>query len=240
MADTFVQNESIETVIQRYMTTPDEKSAGRGILVNGLMSVFVSVAFYMIGTGLYTFYKTHPAELDVTMGQSDGLFPFFMMSQMPAGIAGVLIAAIFAATMSTISSNINSVSTAFSIDFYKRFRSHTSDGRLLAVARWASVVSGLIGLVMALFMATWDIQSLLDYFNTILGLLTSGLGGLFFLAVFLPRVKGGAALTGFITGEAVVMWMSCCTEASIFLFGATGVVVSVVVGWVLSLTGNKK
>ena len=108
------------------------------------------------------------------------------------------------------------------------------------VARCASVVSGLIGLVMALFMATWDIQSLLDYFNTILGLLTSGLGGLFFLAVFLPRVKGGAALTGFITGEAVVMWMSCCTEASIFLFGATGVAVSVVVGWLLSLTGNKK
>ena len=240
LANNLISYTSDQTVIQRYMTTPDEKSAGRGILVNGLMSVFVSVAFYMIGTGLYTFYKTHPAELDVTMGQSDALFPFFMMSQMPAGIAGVLIAAIFAATMSTISSNINSVSTAFSIDFYKRFRSHTSDTKLLAVARWTSVVSGLVGLAMALFMATWDIQSLLDYFNTILGLLTSGLGGLFFLAVFLPRVKGGAALTGFITGEAVVMWMSCCTEASIFLFGATGVVVSVVVGWVLSLTGNKK
>ena len=240
LANNLISYTSDQTVIQRYMTTPDEKSAGRGILVNGLMSVFVSVAFYMIGTGLYTFYKTQPAELDVTMGQSDALFPFFMMSQMPAGIAGVLIAAIFAATMSTISSNINSVSTAFSIDFYKRFRSHTSDTKLLAVARWTSVVSGLVGLAMALFMATWDIQSLLDYFNTILGLLTSGLGGLFFLAVFLPRVKGGAALTGFITGEAVVMWMSCCTEASIFLFGATGVVVSVVVGWLLSLTGNKK
>ena len=240
LANNLISYTSDQTVIQRYMTTPDEKSAGRGILVNGLMSVFVSVAFYMIGTGLYTFYKTHPAELDVTMGQSDALFPFFMMSQMPAGIAGVLIAAIFAATMSTISSNINSVSTAFSIDFYKRFRSHTSDTKLLVVARWTSVVSGLVGLAMALFMATWDIQSLLDYFNTILGLLTSGLGGLFFLAVFLPRVRGGAALTGFITGEAVVMWMSCCTEASIFLFGATGVLVSVVVGWLLSLIGNKK
>ena len=240
LANNLISYTSDQTVIQRYMTTPDEKSAGRGILVNGLMSVFVSVAFYMIGTGLYTFYKTHPAELDVTMGQSDALFPFFMMSQMPAGIAGVLIAAIFAATMSTISSNINSISTAFSIDFYKRFRRHTGDARLLVVARWASVVSGMVGLAMALFMATWDIQSLLDYFNTILGLLTSGLGGLFFLAVFLPRVKGKAALTGFLVGEAVVMWMSCCTDASLFLFGATGVVVSVVVGWLLSLAGNRK
>lgn len=238
LANNLISYTSDQTVIQRYMTTPDEKSAGRGILVNGLMGVFVSVAFYMIGTGLYTFYKTHPAELDVTMGQSDAIFPFFMMSQMPTGIAGMLIAAIFAATMSTISSNINSVSTAFSIDFYKRFRSHTSDAHLLVVARWTSVVSGLIGLVVALFMATWDIQSLLDYFNTILGLLTSGLGGLFFLAVFLPKVKGGAALAGFIIGEAVVMWMSCCTDASLFLFGATGVVVSVCTGWILSLIGN--
>lgn len=240
LANNLISYTSDQTVIQRYMTTPDEKSAGRGILVNGLMSVFVSVAFYMIGTGLYTFYKTHPAELDVTMSQADAIFPFFMMSQMPAGVAGVLIAAIFAATMSTISSNINSVSTAFSIDFFKRFRSNTSDSQLLTVARWASVVSGLTGLVLALFMATWNIQSMLDYFNTILGLLTSGLGGLFFMAVFMPRVKGFAALTGFVVGELVVLWMSLYTDANIFLFGATGVVVSILVGGLLSLVRREK
>ncbi len=235
LANNLISYTSDQTVIQRYLTTPDEKSAGRGILVNGIMSVFVSVAFYMIGTGLYTFYKTHPAELDVTMSQSDAIFPFFMMSQMPAGIAGMLIAAIFAATMSTISSNINSVSTAFSIDFYQRFRPATSDSKLLNVARVSSMVSGLIGLLLALLMATWNIQSLLDYFNTILGLLTSGLGGLFFMAVFMPRVKGYAALLGFILGEAVVFWMAYCTDASLFLYGATGMVVSVLVAWVLSI-----
>lgn len=235
IANNLISYTSDQTVIQRYLTTPDEKSAGRGILVNGVMSVFVSVAFYMIGTGLYTFYKTHPAELDMTMSQADAIFPFFMMSQMPAGIAGVLIAAIFAATMSTISSNINSVSTAFSIDFFKRFRKSTTDSQLLVVARWASVVSGLIGLGIALLMATWNIQSLLDYFNTILGLLTSGLGGLFFMAVFMPRVKGYAALVGFLAGEAVVFWMNFYTDANLFLFGATGIVVSVIVAWVLSL-----
>ena len=235
LANNLISYTSDQTVIQRYLTTPDEKSAGRGIMVNGLMSVFVSVAFYMIGTGLYTFYKTHPAELDVTMTQSDAIFPFFMMSQMPAGVAGVLIAAIFAATMSTISSNINSVSTSFSIDFYKRFRPSTSDTQLLRVARISSMVSGLTGLVIALLMVTWNIQSLLDYFNTILGLLTSGLGGLFFMAVFMPRVKGYAALVGFIAGEAVVFWMNWCTDANLFLFGATGMVVSVLVAWLLSI-----
>lgn len=235
LANNLISYTSDQTVIQRYLTTPDEKSAGRGILVNGLMSVFVSVAFYMIGTGLYTFYKTHPVELDVTMGQSDAIFPFFMMSQMPAGVAGALIAAIFAATMSTISSNINSVATAFSIDFWKRFRPTTSDSQLVVVARWASVVSGMVGLLLALFMATWNIQSFLDFFNEALGLLTSGLGGLFFIAVFMKRVKGYAALTGFIAGEAVVFWMSEYTSANFLLFGAIGIAVSIAVAWLLSI-----
>ncbi|MBP3710865.1 MAG: sodium/solute symporter [Bacteroidaceae bacterium] len=234
IANNLISYTSDQTVIQRYMTTKDEKSAGRSILVNGFMSVFISVAFYFIGTGLYTFYKTHPQSLDITMQHADAIFPYFMMSQMPAGIAGLLIAAIFAATMSTISSNINSVSTAFSVDFVQRFRPRTTDAALLRVARWTCVVSGLIGLGIALLMATWDIASLLDYFNTILGLLTSGLGGLFVMAVFFPRIKGRAALTGFIAGELVVFLMYLYTDVNFFLFGATGIVVSVLVALMLS------
>ena len=235
LANNLISYTSDQTVIQRYLTTPDEKAAGRGILVNGVMSVFVSVAFYMIGTGLYTFYKTHPAELDITMGQSDAIFPFFMMSQMPAGIAGALIAAIFAATMSTISSNINSVATAFSIDFWKRFRPSTTDSQLVVVARWGSIVSGMIGLLLALLMATWNIQSFLDFFNEVLGLLTSGLGGLFFIAVFMKRVKGYAALAGFVAGEIVVFLMSEYTDANFLLYGAIGMAVSIVAAWLLSI-----
>ncbi|MBO7470476.1 MAG: sodium/solute symporter [Bacteroidaceae bacterium] len=236
IANNLISYTSDQTVIQRYMTTKDEKSAGRSILVNGFMSVFISVAFYFIGTGLYTFYKTHPSSLDITMQQGDAIFPYFMMSQMPAGIAGLLIAAIFAATMSTISSNINSVSTAFSVDFIQRFRPSIKDSTLLRVARWTCIVSGLMGLGIALLMATWDIASLLDYFNTILGLLTSGLGGLFVMAVFFPRIKGRAALTGFIAGELVVFLMYLYTDVNFFLFGATGIVVSVIVSLTLSLS----
>ena len=239
LANNLISYTSDQTVIQRYMTTKDEKSAGRSILVNGFMSVFISVAFYFIGTGLYTFYKTHPASLDITMQQGDAIFPFFMMSQMPAGIAGLLIAAIFAATMSTISSNINSVSTAFSVDFIQRFRPSIKDAALLRVARWTCIVSGMIGLVIALLMATWDIASLLDYFNTILGLLTSGLGGLFFVAVFMPRVRGYAGLIGFIAGEVTVFMIKTFTEANVFTFGLIGIVVSVFVAWIVSFVTKK-
>ncbi len=234
IANNLISYTSDQTVIQRYMTTKDEKSAGRSILVNSFMSVCISVAFYFIGTGLYTFYKTHPQSLDITTAHADAIFPYFMMSQMPAGLAGLLIAAIFAATMSTISSNINSVSTAFSVDFIQRFRPKTSDVALLRTARWTCVVSGLIGLGIALLMATWDIASLLDYFNTILGLLTSGLGGLFVMAVFFPCIKGRAALTGFIAGEAAVFLMWLLTDVNFFLFGAAGIVVSVITALMLS------
>lgn len=235
LANNLISYTSDQTVIQRYLTTKDERSAGRSIMMNGIMSVVISVAFYAIGTGLYTFYKTHPAALDVTMAKGDAILPFFMMSQMPSGVAGLLIAAIFAATMSTISSNINSIATAFSIDFYRRFRRSASDASVVRVARRACVVSGLIGLGLALVMVTWNILSLLDYFNTILGLLSSGLGGLFLMGIFMPRIDGRAALVGFLSGTAAVFALQAYTEVTFLIFGFVGMAVSVVVGLAASL-----
>lgn len=234
MANNLISYTSDQTVIQRYLTTRDEAAARRSILLNGVMSVVVSVAFFAIGTGLYTFYKTHPAELDFTMAKADTIFPFFMMSQLPAGVAGLLIAAIFAATMSTISSNINSVATAFSIDFYKRFRPSASDGQMLRVARRACIVSGIVGMGIALLMATWNILSLLDFFQEILGLLSSGLGGLFLMGIFFPRIGGRSALVGFVCGVGAVFLTRYLTDASFLLYGFIGMAVSVIVGLISS------
>ena len=240
MANNLISYTSDQTVIQRYLTTKDERSARQSILMNGIMSVFISVAFFAIGAGLYTFFKTHPAELDFTMQKTDTIFPFFMMSQLPAGVAGLLIAAIFAATMSTISSNINSVATAFSVDFFKRWKPAASDKTMLQVARRACVVSGIIGMGIALLMATWEILSLLDFFQEILGLLSSGLGGLFLMGIFFPRIGGKAALMGFCSGVLAVFLLKYCTETSFLLYGFIGMLVSVVVGWLLSIVLNEK
>ena len=237
LANNLVSYTSDQTVIQRYLTTSDEKSAARGILTNGLMSVVVTIAFFTIGTGLYTFFKTHPAELDFTMAKGDAIFPFFMMSQMPQGVAGLLIAAIFAATMSTIASNINSVSTAFTVDLWSKIK---GDGKAVSVktARIAGIIAGVLGMGIAWLMATVDIQSLLDYFNTILGLLSGAIGGLFLMGIFFPRIGSGAAITGFLCGTATVLYMNFFTQANFLLFGFVSMLVSVVVGWLLSL-GNK-
>ena len=234
IANNLISYTSDQTVIQRYLTTKDEAGARHSILLNGFMSVFVSIAFFAIGAGLFTFFKTHPAELDFTMAKGDTIFPFFMMSQLPQGLAGLLIAAIFAATMSTISSNINSVATAFSVDFYKRFCPQATNQQTLRVARRTCIVAGVLGMGIALLMATWEILSLLDFFQEILGLLSSGLGGLFLMGIFFPRIGGRAALVGFVCGVCVVFLTRYLTDTSFLLYGFIGMFASVAVAWVCS------
>ena len=235
LANNLISYTSDQTVIQRYLTTKDEQSAARGILTNGMMSVVVTIAFFTIGTGLYTFYQTHPVATDLTMQKNDAVFPFFMMSQLPAGIAGLLIAAVFAATMSTISSNINSISTAFTVDIWKKARPGISDKTIVRTARIAGVVAGVVGTVIAILMATMNIQSLLDYFNTILGLLSGAVGALFLMGIFFPRIGTRAAFIGFLAGTATVFWMNFYTDANFLFFGFTAIVVSVVVALILSM-----
>lgn len=237
LANNLISYTSDQTVIQRYLTTSDEKSAARGILTNGLMSVVVTIAFFTIGTGLYTFFKTHPAELDITMAKGDAIFPFFMMSQLPAGLAGLLIAAVFAATMSTIASNINSISTAFTVDLWSKAHRQQaqSEGGEVKVARIAGICAGMLGMAIAWLMATVDIQSLLDYFNTILGLLSGAIGGLFLMGIFFPRIGSKAAIIGFLCGTATVLYMNFYTNANFLLFGFVSMLVSVLVALLLSI-----
>ena len=242
LANNLISYTSDQTVIQRYLTTKDERSAARGILTNGLMSVFVTIAFFSIGTGLYTFFKTHPMAMDFTMQKTDAIFPFFMMSQLPAGVAGLLIAAVFAATMSTIASNINSVATAFTVDIYKKFHPHCSDSRQLRIARLMGIVSGQIGMLVAILMAMADIQSLLDYFNTILGLLSGGIGALFLMGIFFDRIGSTAAIIGFLSGTLTVFLLHFYSSVSFLLFGAINLAVSVIValGYSLIFPQQKK
>ena len=240
LANNLISYTSDQTVIQRYLTTKDERSAARSILTNGMMSVIVTIAFFTIGTGLYTFYQTHPTATDLTMQKTDAIFPFFMMSQLPAGIAGLLIAAVFAATMSTISSNINSISTAFTVDIWKKARPNISDKATVRTARVTGIVAGLSGMVIAILMATMNIQSLLDYFNTILGLLSGAVGGLFLMGIFFPRIGARAAFIGFLAGTATVFWMNFYTTANFLLFGFTAIAVSVVVALIFSMIWPEK
>ena len=234
LANTLITYTSDQSVVQRYMTTKDEKATGQSIWLNGILAIPVTIIFFLLGTGLYAYYTSNPEHMSVLNPNIDSVFPQFIVSQMPAGVAGLLIAAIFAAAMSTLSSNINSVSAVITSDFYKVLAQKSGHKRNMAVARWSGIIVGVLGITMALMLATWNIASLWDQFNTFLGLLTAGLGALFVMGIFFPRISGKAALIGVLTGIVILVLVKNNTSLSFLLYGFVGLVASVLLALVFS------
>ncbi len=226
---------SDQTVIQRYLTTKDEKSAGRGIWTNALMCIPGSLIFFGMGTALFAFYKSNPQALNPTLSKADAIFPWYIVTQLPAGVAGLLIAGVFAAAMSSLDSSMNSVATAFTTDFYRRFKPQASDHTCLTLARVVTVVVGVLGTAFALMMAQWGIKSLWDQFATFLGLFGGGLGGLFLLAIFTRRTHGLGAIIGLVASGAVQYLIKTRLSLDPRCLAVTGIVSCVVIGYVASL-----
>lgn len=232
---------SDQCVIQRYIATPDENATKRSIWFNGVMSVFASVIFYGIGTALFTHYHTTPAMMDVTMPKSDSVFPIFMATELPWWLAGLVIAAIFAATISTLSANLSSASTAVVTDFIKRFNPTISGKSQIRAGQICTYIVGLLGIFAALSLARMESRALFDNFQEFIAMLTAGLTGLFFMGVFMPRVKGLAAVIGLTANYIVcfgfkLFWMPFHP----FLLGGIGLVVCILVAWLCSFVIREK
>ncbi|HUS93421.1 MAG TPA: sodium/solute symporter, partial [Phycisphaerae bacterium] len=226
---------SDQTVIQRYLTTKDERSAARGIWTNAVLTVPASLLFFGIGTALFAFYRSRPEALDPNLAQADALFPWYIVTQLPAGVSGLLIAGVFAAAMSSLDSSMNSVATAVTTDFYRRFRPAAPDARCLRLARAVTVVVGLAGMGFALMMARWRIKSLWDQFATYLGLFGGGLGGLFLLAISTRRAHGLGALVGLLVSGGVQFALSRLWPVHPWFYAVTGIVSCFLAGYAASL-----
>ena len=157
-----------------------------------------------------------------------------MMCQLPSGAAGLLIAAVFAAAMSTLSSNINSSTTVMSEDFYAKFKPSCTDQQKVRFAKHSGIIVGGLGILMALALVTFDISSLWDQFNFFLGLLTSGLGGLFMMGIFTERIGTRAAFTGFAGSIIVLLCCSEFTSISSTLYGFLGLISCFLIGYASS------
>jgi len=224
-----------QTVIQRYLTTKNEKDAARGVWTGALLAIPASLIFFGIGTVLYSFYKTHPEALSPVIERADGIFPWYIVTQLPAGVSGLLIAGVFAAAMSSLDSSMNSVATAFTTDFYRRSKPQVSDRQCLSIARIVTVIIGAGGMGLALAMDTWDIESLWQEFNRFIGLFGAGLAGLFLLAVFTRRTSGYGALIGLLCSVGVQYWLQELNCIHGVMFSVTGLVSCFVVGYAASL-----
>ena len=225
---------SDQSVVQKYLTVKDRKGTERGIWLNGLLTIPTTFLFFGIGTALFVFFRQHPDLLNIGMSNTDSIYPHYMMCQLPTGVSGLLIAAVFAAAMSTLSSNINSSTTVMAEDFYAKWKKGVSDRGKVRFARIAGIVVGSLGVAMALALATFDIASLWDQFNFFLGLLTSGLGGLFLMGIAAKRIGTKAALTGFAGSVAILLLIHAFTPLSAILYGFVGLVSSFVIGYLTS------
>lgn len=234
LANQLLAYTSDQSVIQRYITVKDTAGTKKGLWLNGFLSIPIALIFFLIGTALYVFFKQHPEMLSVGMSNTDSIFPHFIMCRLPVGIAGLLIAAIFSAAMSTLSSNINSTATVLTEDFYRRFRKNATDKQAMTFARLSGIVVGGLGLLMAILLATFDIASLWDQFNFFLGLLTSGLGGLFMMGIFTKRIGTRSAIAGFIGSIVILLIFNGYSNVSFLLYGFIGLASCFVIGYLSS------
>ena len=224
-----------QTIVQRYLTTDSEQAARKGVYTNAALTVPASLLFFLLGTALWAFYKFHPQELSMSITDSDAILPWYMSTTLPRGVLGLVIAGLFAAAMSTLSSSMNSAATAFVTDIYRKVRPGRDERHMLATARWATFVLGMAGILFAVVMASWDIKSLWDEFSKFLGILLGGLGGLFLLGLVTRRANATGALCGIVGSIVVQTLVTQHQWVNLLLYSTTGFIACFVIGYVVSL-----
>lgn len=202
---TNLQNYGIDqSYVQRYHTAKNEKEAKFSALFGGYLFIPVSAVFFMIGTGLYAFYKVHPGILPDGV-RADYVFPFFIVNELPVGLTGLLIASIFAAGMSTIATSVTSSSTIILTDYYQRFRKHAGNGERMLVLKLSSVGVGVAGILVAF--AFMSVQSALDAWWALASIFSGGMLGLFLLGYISKKARNFDAVLGVVCGVILVCWI---------------------------------
>lgn len=228
-----------QAVVQRYMTTPDQKLAARAIWTNAILSVLATLIFFGMGTALWAFYQSNPGQLDPTI-TTDQIFPLFIATQMPVGLAGLIIAGVFAAAQSTVSTSMNSTATIVVTDFMRPFDLCKDEQGYLRAARVMTVLFGILGTGFALVFINPEIKSLFDEFLKVIGLFMGVLGGLFVLGVTTTRATGAGALLGAVVGAATMFSLWKYTKVTGYIYTTSGITTCFVVGYLSSLVMGEK
>jgi SSS family transporter len=223
-----------QAVVQRYMTTPDQRRAARSIWTNAIMTIPATLLFFGMGTALFAFYRTHPGRLDPTI-TTDQIFPLFIALELPIGLSGLIVAGIFAAAQSTVSTSMNSTATTVVTDFLRPFNACRTEAGYLWSARALTFLMGVAGTLLGLVFVDPEIRSLFDAFLMIIGLFMGVLGGLFALGVLTRRANAFGALTGALVGAAVMILIWRLTKVNGYLYTAIGITTCFVVGYLASL-----
>lgn len=189
--------------VQRYVSCADVAS-GRKAALLGWFTGFVGVAATLfLGVLLFSFYSLNPGTLpeEVT---GDQILPFFVVNQVPTGAAGLLVAAIFAAAMSSIDSALHALSTCVTVDFYQRFgRRDRSEAHYLKFSQLLIAAWGIVGILLAFYVGSVE-ESLLPFLVKYTALFLGPLLGVFLMGTLIPRVNANGAFFGTVAAAAIL------------------------------------
>ncbi|TCP25573.1 SSS family solute:Na+ symporter [Scopulibacillus darangshiensis] len=229
---------SSQDMVQRYLTTTDLKQMNKMTILNGVLSLGTATMFFFIGTALYVFYKQMGGEMPT--GKPDLIFANYIVGQLPAGISGLLIAGLFAAGQSTLSTGLNSVATSWTLDIQKVMKPDMSDEAGTRIAKIVTLVVGIFSILFAIVLAYSDVGSAYQWFNGLMGLVLGIIGGTFTLGVMTKKANAKGALTGFIVTTIIAIYVSYFTDTTLWAYSLINLVSSLVFGYLFSLIFQEK
>jgi Na+/proline symporter len=224
---------SDQSVVQRYLTTRNEKETAKALWADVAVSIPWAMAVFGLGTVLYVFYKTNPQLIDPMLA-NDEIVPFFIGQNLPSGISGIIIAGIFAASMSSVDSSIHSSTTVIMRDFLHRRTSSKTELRKVALARWITGGLGLMGTLIAIVMTFFDINSVWDVVLEFAGLFAGAMTGVFILGIFSTRANGTGAVVGTLSSAVILLLVKNFTSLHFFLYSGIGIISCVLIGYFAS------
>lgn len=230
----FMTFASDQATAQRVLATP-MADVRKFAYLTGFNAVLVAFVAGAVGIFLFAFYKTSPEYLSPVM-KNDQMVPLFIVNKVPWGISGLLLATLFAASMSTISSSVNSCSVLVAEDFYKRFRPQAGSTELMRVMQVTTLVAGAIGTAIAVWLLSAPLPTLWETMMRIMALLGGGFGGVFILGMMTRRANQNGAIVGVVTAFFVAYFLQT-TEVPIHYAGLGSLITlsCVVVGYLASL-----
>ena len=232
--NTFSSYISSQDVVQRFTTTTDIKELRKMTFGNGFLSIGTTTVIYLIGTALFVFYHQNPHLLQTV--HQDQIFASFIVYQLPIGISGILIAAIYAASQSTLSTGLNSVATSWVLDIQDSFNREISEEKQTRIAKLVSLGVGIIAIIVSMILANGEIKSAYDWFNSFMGLVLGVLAGIFVLGVITKKATSIGAYAGFFTSAIIVINLKYNhPEVTSWSYAIISIGVSCIIGYIISL-----
>ncbi len=226
---------SSQDIVQRFTTTTDIKKLKKMTYGNGILSIFTATLIYLIGSALFVFYKQNP-NLLMTAHQ-DQIYASFITYELPIGVTGILLAAIYAAAQSTLSTGLNSVATSWTLDIQNYLTSGLSFKKQTRIAKLVLLLVGIISIIVSIILANSQISSAYEWFNGFMGAVLGVLAGIFVLGVVYKKANKKGAYAGFIVATIVIIafkYKLINTDISIWSYSFIGIFITVVVGIIVS------